>query len=100
MSFWDGGVPSRDFSTGAFPPNPENPQVLTIHAELEGGPFLAAFAGLLRRCRRQGVAFCRLMDWAQGLLRTGADSCGPGCQCRLPGRAGTVSCQGRVEARP
>ncbi len=81
--------------------NPENPQVLTIHAELEGGPFLEEFAGLLRSCRRQGVAFCLLGDWAQGLLRDRSQI--PVAQvasCRLPGRAGAVSCQGRGEGLP
>ncbi len=63
------GCRPRDFSEpGALPPEPERPQVLTIHAELEGGPFLDDFAGLLRRCRGEGVDFFRLEDWARELL--------------------------------
>ena len=77
------------------------PQVLTIHAEMEGGPFLGEFARLLARCRERGVAFFRLEDWARELLREPADI--PVAQVnpqRLPGRAGLVSCQGPQEAHP
>jgi undecaprenyl phosphate-alpha-L-ara4FN deformylase len=73
----------------------ELPQVLTIHAEVEGGPFLAEFSRLLDRCRQQGVEFFRLEDWARELLREPANL--PVAQVnllRLPGRAGRVSCQG------
>ncbi len=77
------------------------PQVLTIHAELEGGPFKEAFARLLDRCREQGVAFFRLEDWARELLERPRDiAAAPVFQGRLPGRAGTVSRQGTVEGRP
>jgi undecaprenyl phosphate-alpha-L-ara4FN deformylase len=71
------------------------PQVLTIHAEVEGGPFLSEFDRLLTRCRREGVEFFRLEDWARELLRTPEKI--PVAQVtlqRLPGRAGRVSCQG------
>jgi peptidoglycan/xylan/chitin deacetylase (PgdA/CDA1 family) len=79
--------------------NPEQPQVLTIHAELEGGPFLNDFAQLLHRSRRQGVDFFRLEDWARELLSEPGKI--PSAQVssrRLPGRAGAVSCQGTLEA--
>jgi undecaprenyl phosphate-alpha-L-ara4FN deformylase len=75
------------------------PQVLTIHAEVEGGPFLGEFARLLARGREQGVEFFRLEDWARELLREPASL--PISQVnlqRLPGRAGYVSCQGQPEA--
>lgn len=76
------------------------PQVLTIHAELEGGPFKEAFAGFLDRCQEQGVAFFRLVDWAQELLKRPRDiPSTPVFQGRLPGRAGTVSRQGTLEGR-
>ena len=76
------------------------PQVLTLHAELEGGPFIAAFAGFLDRCRDRGVAFFRLADWARELDKHRQDlPTAPVYQGRLPGRAGTVSRQGAVEAR-
>jgi undecaprenyl phosphate-alpha-L-ara4FN deformylase len=77
------------------------PQVLTIHAEMEGGPFLGEFARLLTRCRERQVEFFRLEDWARALLREPASL--PVAQVnsqRLPGRAGRVSCQGLEEARP
>ncbi len=95
------GCRPRDFSDLVLSRlNPESPQVLTIHAELEGGPFLEEFAGLLRRCRRQGVAFCRLEDVAQGLLKDRSRIRVDQVACRrLPGRAGTVSCQGREGGR-
>ena len=77
------------------------PQVLTIHAEMEGGPFLGDFARLLARCRQRRVEFFRLEDWARELLQEPASL--PVAQVnsrRLPGRAGHVSCQGPPEARP
>ena len=77
------------------------PQVLTIHAEMEGGPFLGEFARLLSRCRERRVEFFRLEDWARELLRN--PDILPVAQVnfkRLPGRAGYVSCQGLPEARP
>jgi undecaprenyl phosphate-alpha-L-ara4FN deformylase len=77
------------------------PQVLTIHAEFEGGPFLGEFSRLLSRCRERHVEFFRLEDWARELLRDPAGL--PVAQVnsqRLPGRAGCVSCQGSQEARP
>jgi undecaprenyl phosphate-alpha-L-ara4FN deformylase len=77
------------------------PQVLTVHAEVEGGPFRDEFARLLGRCRRQGVEFFRLEDWARDLLQHPADLPIAAVHSRrLPGRAGQVSCQGPMEARP
>jgi undecaprenyl phosphate-alpha-L-ara4FN deformylase len=74
------------------------PQVFTIHAELEGGPFQEAFARFLDLCLARGVTFFRLADWAQALLKQQknipTDSVYQG---RLPGRAGTVSRQGVPE---
>lgn len=71
------------------------PQVLTLHAELEGGPFREAFARFLDFCLAQGVTFPRLADWAQELLERPPDiPLAPVFQGRLPGRAGTVSRQG------
>jgi undecaprenyl phosphate-alpha-L-ara4FN deformylase len=77
-----------------------SPQILTLHAEVEGGPFLGEFAQLLTRCRREGVGFFRLEDWARELLRT-PDKV-PVAQVtlqRLPGRAGRVSGQGPLRDR-
>ncbi|HZE21954.1 MAG TPA: polysaccharide deacetylase family protein [Desulfobaccales bacterium] len=78
---------------------PDRPQVLTLHAEVEGGPFLDEFARLLTLGRERGVEFFRLEDWARDLLREPAGL--PTSQVnsqRLPGRAGYVSCQGQTEA--
>jgi undecaprenyl phosphate-alpha-L-ara4FN deformylase len=74
------------------------PQVLTIHAELEGGPFREAFARFLDDCLARGVTFFRLADWAQKLLRQHKNiPRAPVYQGSLPGRAGTVSRQGGLE---
>lgn len=76
------------------------PQVLTLHAELEGGPFRTAFAHFLDLCLARGVSFFRLADWAGELNRRPQDlPVAPVYQGRLPGRAGTVSRQGALEAR-
>lgn len=94
------GCRPRDFSNLVLSRlNPARPQVLTIHAELEGGPYLDDFARLLRCCRQQGVAFFRLEDWARELLQEpGKIPTAKVSSGRLPGRAGTVSCQGALEA--
>ena len=76
----------------------DKPQVLTIHAELEGGAFREAFARLLDRCLAKGVTFFRLEDWARELLtQPRALPSAPVFQGRLPGRAGTVTRQGVLE---
>lgn len=76
-----------------------SPQVLTVHAEMEGGPFRREFAGLLRRGRDLGVEFFRLEDWARELLLRRRDLPVSGVESiRLPGRAGRVSGQGPLEA--
>jgi undecaprenyl phosphate-alpha-L-ara4FN deformylase len=73
-------------------------QVLTIHAEVEGRVCLREFTDLLAAVRAQGIAFIRLVDYAQELWQQPEiivrASMAPGT---LPGRAGTVSCQGRWE---
>jgi len=76
------------------------PQVLTLHAELEGGPFRENFARLLDLCLARSVAFFRLEDWAREILPRPQDvPIAPIYQGRLPGRAGTVSRQGSLEGR-
>jgi undecaprenyl phosphate-alpha-L-ara4FN deformylase len=76
------------------------PQILTLHAELEGGPFQEAFARFLDLGLARGVTFFRLADWAQDLLHRHQDiPTAPVYQGRLPGRAGTVSRQGAPEAQ-
>jgi undecaprenyl phosphate-alpha-L-ara4FN deformylase len=74
------------------------PEVLTIHAEVEGGAFRGEFARLLDRGLEAGVAFFRLADWAEELLtHPGQIPAAPVYQGRLPGRAGTVSRQAHPE---
>jgi peptidoglycan/xylan/chitin deacetylase (PgdA/CDA1 family) len=74
------------------------PQVLTVHAELEGGPFQEPFARFLNQCLARGVTFFRLADWARELLSRPQElPRAPVYQGRLPGRAGTVSRQGPPE---
>jgi peptidoglycan/xylan/chitin deacetylase (PgdA/CDA1 family) len=79
----------------------ELPQVLTIHAEVEGGPFLDEFARLLGHCQQREIKFFRLEDWARELLKEPASL--PVAKVnlqRLPGRAGRVSYQGPLMVRP
>ena len=75
-------------------------QVLTVHAEVEGGPFKDNFARLLDESLAQGVEFFRLEDRARELLQQPGDI--PVAQVlprrRIPGRAGTVSVQGEDQS--
>lgn len=76
-----------------------SPQVLTIHAEVEGGPHRREFARFLKLCRQQEVDFFRLEDWARELLQhPDRIPAAPVHSGRLPGRAGRVSRQGPPEA--
>jgi undecaprenyl phosphate-alpha-L-ara4FN deformylase len=77
------------------------PQVLTVHAELEGGAYRQEFARLLDQARTQGVEFFRLEDWARELLNRPQElPVAQVYQGRLPGRAGRVSRQLEPEVRP
>lgn len=73
-------------------------QVLTIHAEVEGRACLQEFTDLLDSVHAGKITFIRLVDYAQELWqqpeRLARASMAPGI---LPGRAGTVTCQGRWE---
>ena len=69
----------------------DGPNVLTVHAEVEGGAYLDFFASLLQQLSGR-VRFERLMDLVQSIERDALPVC-PVVQARLPGRAGTVSCQ-------
>jgi peptidoglycan/xylan/chitin deacetylase (PgdA/CDA1 family) len=66
-------------------------EVLTVHAEVEGGPYLELFEHLLERLS-DGVRFTRLADVA-GRLDAAALPEFDIVQGTRPGRAGTVSCQ-------
>jgi peptidoglycan/xylan/chitin deacetylase (PgdA/CDA1 family) len=65
--------------------------VLTVHAEVEGGPYLEFFSRLLDRLRGR-VRFRRLVEVAEELVTNALPACKV-VQGWRPGRAGTVSCQ-------
>jgi peptidoglycan/xylan/chitin deacetylase (PgdA/CDA1 family) len=70
------------------------PQVFTLHAELEGGPCLAEFARFLDDALAWGVEFFTLEEWAAEILQHPQEApIAEVYQGRLPGRAGTVSRQ-------
>ena len=69
----------------------DHPNVLTVHAEVEGGAYLDFFAGLLQELGKR-ARFERLVDLVQ-TIEGGALPVCPVVQATLPGRAGTVSCQ-------
>ena len=73
------------------PAGEERLAVLTVHAEVEGGPYGALFERLLDRLAGR-ARFRRLVDVA-GELEPGALPVCDVVQATRPGRAGTVSCQ-------
>ncbi len=71
--------------------------VLTVHAELEGGASLGFLRELIGRWRSEGATFVRLSDVARRRLVDSATL--PRHEViwgQLPGRAGEVACQGRA----
>jgi peptidoglycan/xylan/chitin deacetylase (PgdA/CDA1 family) len=73
-------------------------EVFTIHAEVEGGACLPAFASLLDRLRRK-VRFERIGEIAAELDPATLPVC-PVAAGEIPGRAGTVACQQTALATP
>lgn len=71
--------------------------VLTAHAEVEGGLLLGAFERFLQRARRRGVEITRLGDAATSICEQ-ADSLPvlPIGRARVPGRSGWVAVQGSL----
>lgn len=72
------------------------PNVLTIHAEIEGMNKRALFRGLLQACLEKGCRFVRMDDLADELLAGKQDL--PSCpveMAEIDGRSGTVAIQGR-----
>jgi len=69
----------------------DGPNVLTVHAEVEGGAYLDFFADLLRELGER-VRFERVLDVVQTIDGGALPVC-PVVQATRPGRAGTVSCQ-------
>ena len=75
----------------------QDPQVFTLHAELEGMLLLGAFDQLLEKCRRSGARLTRLAginDWA----RQGQPPVAPVVMAELPGRSGLLATQGPLTA--
>lgn len=71
----------------------ERDQVFTLHAEIEGMRLAPAFDELLRGWRRDGVQPCSLGELARTLERQALPT-QPILQCEIPGRSGTLACQG------
>ncbi len=76
---------------------PDRPNVLTVHAELEGMRHLVLFRSFLRKARDRGIRFVLLRDLARDLLQ---DPCSlPVCDLAagtVDGRSGTLAVQSRV----
>ena len=73
---------------------PGTPNVLTIHAELEGMKHLSLFRGFLQQAKARSVRFALLRDLAQDLLKTPSSI--PVCDLvsgTIDGRSGTLAVQ-------
>jgi undecaprenyl phosphate-alpha-L-ara4FN deformylase len=69
--------------------------VFTLHAEVEGGPFLGAFTEFIDRARRRGATMIRLVE---AVMATRADEPLPAAEVgrgSIPGRSGWITIQGR-----
>lgn len=67
---------------------------LTVHAELEGGPYAEEFAEFLREAKRRGIAVVALKDLLGARMATGRPL--PHCTMaygEVEGRHGVVSLQ-------
>jgi hypothetical protein len=76
---------------------PEQYNVLTIHAELEGMKYLDWFKEFLILARKSSVNFCKLESFAQNALTHKANL--PVCeliQATVEGRSGKLAVQGSV----
>jgi undecaprenyl phosphate-alpha-L-ara4FN deformylase len=78
--------------------SPAQYHVYTLHAELEGARFLLSFERLLRAWRAQGFHFTTLGElYAARLRGRGQLVRGTVVPGTVPGRAGVVYCQGRLD---
>ncbi|HUA23192.1 MAG TPA: polysaccharide deacetylase family protein [Steroidobacteraceae bacterium] len=68
-------------------------QVFTLHAELEGGRYLAGFERLLGAWRARGFTLTDLRSYAAALEPSGLPRC-PIIAGAVPGRSGTLALQG------
>lgn len=79
----------------------DRPNILTIHAEIEGMAKLPLFRELLAACAALGVTFVRMDDLArQGLAQRAAIPVLPLVMAEIDGRSGTVAIQGAAPANP
>ncbi len=67
--------------------------VLTVHAELEGGPYAAEFAAFLERAAAAGLAPVPLGDLLRGRLAAGPLAACTLTRAPVPGRHGELSTQ-------
>jgi len=73
----------------------EDLNVHTIHAEVEGRPYLSMFEEFLKEIRRRGLATVLLRDVATRFVsRAGSTTKRVLSRGNLPGRSGWVACQG------
>lgn len=94
----DGRTPTDFFAAVLEEPDTSRVQVLTIHAEVEGRPYLVDFSRFIEQAQSRQISFLRLGDYAAELLRQPRTvPLAPVVRGTLPGRAGEVSCQGPAE---
>jgi len=67
--------------------------VFTLHAEVEGGPWLEQFRYIVARLQDEGVRFMTLRELAQAVQAGGEVPAGRVVMGTLPGRAGQVAYQ-------
>ena len=77
---------------------PDQPQVFTLHAELEGMLLLQAFESLLEKCRAHGAQLVR-MAAVHALARQRRQPAATVLMSELPGRSGLLATQGPVAGR-
>jgi undecaprenyl phosphate-alpha-L-ara4FN deformylase len=77
----------------------EGDQVFTLHAELEGGAFLAGFEQLLRAWRSSGFELTDLATYARSLDRSRLPRCAI-VSGTVAGRSGSLAVQGSPRPAP
>ncbi len=76
----------------------EGLNVHTVHAEVEGRPYLSMFEGFLEEVCRREVKIVTLREVAESILQKGQETIPrlPVTRGSLPGRSGWVACQGSL----
>jgi undecaprenyl phosphate-alpha-L-ara4FN deformylase len=88
-----GGQDPVDHLLALTAAQPGGDQVFTLHAELEGGAYLASFERLLREWRARGARLTDLATYASQLDPTRLPHCSIDAGT-VPGRSGTLAVQG------